>query len=354
MRGIMTDPQKRKSFEQSTGVSLDSFFKEQEKANHKKTGQIFWENLEGAVRRDEEVDKKEEKGPLGNLLKKAEEETINIPLWLGILLLCWIVIQHSRGEKEILANLPPDARLASPETVGKFSYIPTRFLSQLWGSFTNIQFPSAVETKIINAYAYAFGCNLEEAEKEVSEYPSLAHFFRRNLKPGARPIESQAQMISPVDGRMLHFGEIESENQGIEQVKGIRFSLKDFLGEDSEIFDVIKKQQIHNKQKGERKKHLYYCIIYLAPGDYHGYHSPVDWKIKERVHYPGYLYPVANWAVNLIRGLFAMNERVVLTGEWEHGYFSYTPVGAYNVGSMSLKFEEVSIREKIIGNIRED
>lgn len=57
----------------------------------------------------------------------------------------------------------------------------------------------------------------------------------------------------------------------------------------------------------------------------------------------GYLFPVASWAVQMIKGLFAMNERVVLAGEWRHGFFSYTPVGAYNVGSMSLNFEGVSL-----------
>lgn len=56
----------------------------------------------------------------------------------------------------------------------------------------------------------------------------------------------------------------------------------------------------------------------------------------------GYLYPVASWAVQMIKGLFAMNERVALVGEWEHGFFSYTPVGAYNVGTMTLNFEQVA------------
>ena len=44
----------------------------------------------------------------------------------------------------------------------------------------------------------------------------------------------------------------------------------------------------------------------------------------------------------MITGLFNHNERVVLSGNWKHGFFSFTAVGAYNVGSINLKFDEVS------------
>lgn len=55
----------------------------------------------------------------------------------------------------------------------------------------------------------------------------------------------------------------------------------------------------------------------------------------------GHLFPVAPTMVNLIKGLFALNERVALLGKWEHGFFSLIPVGATNVGTISLSIEEV-------------
>ena len=52
---------------------------------------------------------------------------------------------------------------------------------------------------------------------------------------------------------------------------------------------------------------------------------------------------MAPWAVKTMPGLFTLNERVLLLGQWEHGFFSFAAVGAYNVGSISLAMDEVSI-----------
>lgn len=36
---------------------------------------------------------------------------------------------------------------------------------------------------------------------------------------------------------------------------------------------------------------LYHCVIYLAPGDYHCFHSPTDWTVSHRRHFPGWPEP---------------------------------------------------------------
>lgn len=47
---------------------------------------------------------------------------------------------------------------------------------------------------------------------------------------------------------------------------------------------------------------------------------------------------VARW----VKELFCLNERVVLRGQWQHGFFSLTAVGATNVGSIRVYFDQVS------------
>jgi phosphatidylserine decarboxylase len=85
---------------------------------------------------------------------------------------------------------------------------------------------------------------------------------------------------------------------------------------------------------------LYYIVVYLAPGDYHRFHSPVSWVCTSRRHFAGELYSVSPYVQRTLPGLFTLNERVVLLGRWKYGFFSYTPVGATNVGSIKINFDK--------------
>lgn len=84
---------------------------------------------------------------------------------------------------------------------------------------------------------------------------------------------------------------------------------------------------------------LFYVVIYLAPGDYHRFHSPTAWVVESRRHFAGELYSVSPYLQRHLPGLFTLNERVALLGRWRWGFFSYTPVGATNVGSIKINFD---------------
>ncbi|KHJ31477.1 putative phosphatidylserine decarboxylase [Erysiphe necator] len=96
--------------------------------------------------------------------------------------------------------------------------------------------------------------------------------------------------------------------------------------------------KISSKNRAQ-KTALYYIVIYLAPGDYHRFHSPCSWVVKARRHFAGELYSVSPYVQRMLPGLFTLNERVVLLGRWRWGFFSYIPVGATNVGSIKINFD---------------
>lgn len=95
----------------------------------------------------------------------------------------------------------------------------------------------------------------------------------------------------------------------------------------------------YSRLTSENRTALYYVVIYLAPGDYHRFHSPCAWVVEKRRHFAGELYSVSPYLQRTLPGLFVLNERVVLLGRWRWGFFSYTPVGATNVGSIKINFD---------------
>jgi phosphatidylserine decarboxylase len=90
----------------------------------------------------------------------------------------------------------------------------------------------------------------------------------------------------------------------------------------------------------ERGNKLMYMVIYLAPSDYHRFHSPAVFQSFYRRHIVGYLDPVKPAYVNRHRDVFKNNERANLFGEWIHGFFLISFVGALNVGSIKVNFDK--------------
>ena len=226
----------------------------------------------------------------------------------------------------------------------------------------------------MGSYIETFGCNIHEAYiEDLTQYKNLGEFFRRSLKPGVRPIDqtngivsknlfSKSEKVSyislfnlkvsPADGTLLHFGRVS--NGKVEQVKGITYSLSTFLGPQTwrksqfenlsnektlDFNDYQKNLLINNNMKNKTK--LYSCVIYLSPGDYHRFHSPANWTVNFRRHFAGQLLSVKPAFVNGFPNLFSVNERVVYSGEWGYGFFSMTAVGATNVGTVKVYFDNV-------------
>uniref|UniRef100_A0A1D1XWU0 Phosphatidylserine decarboxylase proenzyme 1, mitochondrial n=1 Tax=Anthurium amnicola TaxID=1678845 RepID=A0A1D1XWU0_9ARAE len=265
-------------------------------------------------------------------------------------------------EKGIEPEFLPDAKAAF------LRLLPLRSISRFWGFLTSVEIPKWFRPSIYRAWARAFHSNLEEAALQLDSYTSLQEFFGRTLKEGSRPIDPDPHcLVSPVDGTILRFGELRESTAMIEQVKGFSYSASSLLGassflpeEDSKDIDI---DYIEDKNcadtSGKRSwwrisfaspkvllpkstrpiKGVFYCVIYLKPGDYHRVHSPVDWHIFLRRHFSGWLFPLNERATRTIRNLHIENERVVLEGQWGEGFMAMAIIGATNVGSIKLVIE---------------
>ncbi|KAG0130228.1 phosphatidylserine decarboxylase-domain-containing protein [Tuber indicum] len=275
---------------------------------------------------------------------------------------------------------PSVVRPMGPWQVHVLSTLPLKVLSYYWGRFNEIPLPRWLRVPGFKLYAWIFGVNLTEVEKEdLREYANLAEFFYRRLKSGVRPIDERAgAVVSPADGRVLQFGVVH-EGRVVGGVKGMEYSLDALLGgkggggeeaEAGKVSTVVARYEPGGDAGRElahtdvstppppssvtsvtaslssswhspppSKNNLYFAVIYLAPGDYHRFHSPTNWVIESRRHFPGELYSVSPYLQSRLPGLFTLNERVVLLGRWRYGMFSMTPIGATNVGSIKVHFD---------------
>ena len=211
-------------------------------------------------------------------------------------------------------------------TVEVLKMLPTRAGSRLWGRLHRVELPRQLRRPVYLAWTRVFDCNLDEmAAEELESFPHLEAFFTRTLRDGVRPVDADALLVSPADGTVLSHGEIKG-NQLL-QVKGLTYPARGFFGR---AYDTVE----HAADDAGSK--LMQITIYLAPGDYHYFHSPAQWYPKGILHKGGALLPVMVPLVRAVNGIFLANERVVMHGTWKHGPFLYAAVGAYNVGSMTI------------------
>ncbi|XP_075993428.1 phosphatidylserine decarboxylase proenzyme, mitochondrial isoform X3 [Genypterus blacodes] len=243
---------------------------------------------------------------------------------------------HLKGRRQQEDGAPPP--LASPAQVALYRSFPTRLLSRAWGRLNDLNLPTWLRKPIYSLYIWTFGVNMKEAAVEdLHHYRNLGEFFRRRLKPAVRPLCASSCLISPADGRILHFGRVK--NSEVEQVKGVTYSLENFLGPQMGRSNSSS-PSFRDGLLSSPGNELFHVVVYLAPGDYHCFHSPTDWRVELRRHFPGVLMSVNPGVARWVKELFCLNERVALTGQWQHGFFSLTAVGATNVGSIRVYFDQ--------------
>lgn len=199
-------------------------------------------------------------------------------------------------------------------------YVPKNHLSRAVGRLVHARLPRPVARRLVRWFANAYQIDVAAAAKDMHEYPSIGHFFIRDLREGLRPIEGD--FVSPVDGVLRNYGPVA--NGRLEQIKGKSYTLARFLGDEA---------------NAARYENGAFFNLYLSPQDYHHVHSPVGGSIVRSVHIPGKLWPVNDWSLANIDELFSVNERVVTYIDCSLGRVAVVMIGATNVGRISVTYD---------------
>jgi phosphatidylserine decarboxylase len=202
-------------------------------------------------------------------------------------------------------------------------FLPKVFCSRILGILERTPIPRRLRGAFYGWYARRYGADLSEAKVGIEDFPSFNAFFIRELREGARPIDPDPHsVVSPVDGRIVSLGPLERGR--LIQAKGLDYSLEELVGASLVSAGLVGGSQL---------------TLYLAPGDYHRIHAPVDGGAALSVHIPGTLWPVNDAAARAIPNLFIRNERVVTGLETPRGMVVLVAIGAFNVGSIRVAYD---------------
>ncbi len=204
-----------------------------------------------------------------------------------------------------------------------FQLFPHHFVSRFTFWLTRLQTP--LKNPAIRLFIRAFDVDMSESEHQSAEnYISFNQFFTRKLVAGSRPIDANANSIAcPADGCISQITEYQ-DRQAI-QAKGQDFSMSQLLGGENEYGTLC--------ESGS------FATIYLSPRNYHRVHMPFDGELVEMIYVPGRLFSVAPYSIEVVKGLYSRNERVVSIFKTEIGYMAVVMVGAVNVAAIEMAWE---------------
>ncbi len=192
------------------------------------------------------------------------------------------------------------------------------------GRLSDLTGPLPLVHAVIDQFVRIYDVNMDEAIVPPQGFGSFDAFFTRELKPGARDIDSrEGVLVSPADGRIEDMGPIAAGAQFL--VKGRTYDAAELLGSASEA---------------DRFRGGSFFIVYLSPRDYHRVHAPVEGRVRSARHVDGTLLPVNSIGLTYFPNLFAQNERVVtIQASPGLGDVATIMVGAIGVGRISMSFD---------------
>jgi phosphatidylserine decarboxylase len=199
--------------------------------------------------------------------------------------------------------------------------LPRRLLTQFIGWFSRIE-QAPIPTLSISLWRLFSDLDLSEARK--TRFRSMHECFTRELKAGARPVDSgPSVLISPCDAIVGACGTIVGSD--LLQIKGFPYALEDLLGRPADV---------HRNGR--------YVTLRLTSGMYHHFHAPHDCRVELVTYISGDTWNVNPIALKRVERLFCKNERVVVDTRLASGQqISLVAVAAILVASVRLHFIDV-------------
>jgi phosphatidylserine decarboxylase len=205
--------------------------------------------------------------------------------------------------------------------------IPRRLVTRFMGWFSKIEQPLIRNASI---GAWRFFSDLDLGEAKETRFRSMHDCFTRQLKDGARPINTDpAILVSPCDAIVGAFGRVDDGQ--VFQVKGFPYALSDLLADDDHA---------------ESFRDGCYVTLRLMSSMYHRFHAPYDCRVESVTHISGDTWNVNPIALKRIERLFCKNERAVIRTRLSGSGAAITlvPVAAILVAGIRLRFLDQMLR----------
>ena len=199
--------------------------------------------------------------------------------------------------------------------------IPRRLATRLFGWFSKIEHPLVRDLSI--GIWRQFG-SLDLSEAREDRFRSLHDCFIRRLKDGARPIDTNPDLlVSPCDAIIGSSGSVE--NGQVLQIKGSPYELQDLLTE---------------RAHAEIYRNGCYATLRLTSSMYHRFHAPHDCTVESISYMSGDTWNVNPIALKRVEGLFCKNERAAIRTRLTRTGHAVTlvPVAAILVASIRFSF----------------
>lgn len=210
--------------------------------------------------------------------------------------------------------------------------IPRGLANRFIAWFSQIEHPLLARASIGLWRLFA---DLDLSEAREQRFKSLHACFTRELKPGARPVDSDRGVLtSPCDAIIGASGRIEGTE--LIQAKGFPYTLRELLVD---------------PQLGERYVDGQYVTLRLTSSMYHRFHAPYDCAVDKVTYIPGDTWNVNPPALTRVAKLFCKNERAVIPTVLGAGgpVVTLVPVAAILVASIRLHFLDLLLDTRYRG-----